>query len=76
MFSEDEIKVVRKNIILKRGARQGVPFITCIIRNKDIQLKPEEIVPQLLKKMMYKRTLTTLMRRKKLKTDLYLIEII
>jgi type I restriction enzyme M protein len=47
LFSEDEIVALRKKIVIKESKGKKSPFVTCIIRNKDIQLKPEEIVRQL-----------------------------
>ena len=51
LFSADEIESLRQAIFTKttRGKEAGkeVPFIKCIVRDKDIQIKPEEIVRQL-----------------------------
>ena len=47
LFSEDEIESIRKKICIKPIRNKETPFITCIVRNKDIQLKPEEVVRQL-----------------------------
>jgi len=43
IFSESEIKSLESKITLKNNK----PYIECIVRNKDIQLKPEEVVRQL-----------------------------
>ncbi|HHT9115845.1 MAG TPA: N-6 DNA methylase [Candidatus Wunengus californicus] len=42
LFSNSEIQKLEKNIIEKNSK----PYINCIIREKDVQLKPEEIVRQ------------------------------
>ena len=47
LFSGDEIESIRKKICIKPIRNKETPFITCIVRNKDIQLKPEEVVRQL-----------------------------
>jgi type I restriction enzyme M protein len=43
IFSESEIASLESKITLKNNR----PYIECIVRNKDIQLKPEEAVRQL-----------------------------
>jgi len=43
IFTEPEIKSLESKII----ARDGKAYINCIIRDKEIQLKPEEIIRQL-----------------------------
>jgi type I restriction enzyme M protein len=48
LFSEDEIESLRKRIFTKTTKQEKERlFIKCIIREKDIQIKPEEIVRQL-----------------------------
>lgn len=47
LFSEDEIIALRKKIVIKESKSKKTPFVSCIIREKDIHLKPEEIVRQL-----------------------------
>ena len=47
LFTEEEINSFRKNIFTKTAKKKETYFIKCIIRGKDIQLKPEEIVRQL-----------------------------
>jgi type I restriction enzyme M protein len=43
IFTPEEITVLEKKIIEKKGK----PYVECIIREKEIQLKPEEVVRQL-----------------------------
>lgn len=47
LFREEEIKALENKIYFKSIKNKQTPFVKCIIRNKDIQLKPEEIVRQL-----------------------------
>lgn len=47
LFMEDEIETLRSKVFTKTIRDKETPFVTCIIRDKDIQLKPEEVVRQL-----------------------------
>ena len=47
LFSNDEIARLSEKIFTKVVQDKEKPFVRCIVRNKDIQLKPEEIVRQL-----------------------------
>ena len=47
LFSAEEIETLRKEIFLKETRGKEVPFVKCIVRGKDIQIKPEEVVRQL-----------------------------
>lgn len=47
LFSKEEIDALRAKIIIKETKGKKTPHVTCIVRDKDIQLKPEEIVRQL-----------------------------
>jgi type I restriction enzyme M protein len=47
LFTEDEIEALRGKIFTKTTRGKETPFVNCIVRDKDIQLKPEEIVRQL-----------------------------
>ena len=47
LFGEFEVKELEKRIIEKEVKGQKEYFVNCIIRDKEIQLKPEEIVRQL-----------------------------
>lgn len=46
LFSEDEINALCKRVT-KSVRGKETPFVKCVVRNKDIQLKPKEIVRQL-----------------------------
>ena len=47
LFREDEIAELRAGIIVKTTKGKEAPFVRCIVRDKEVQLKPEEIVRQL-----------------------------
>ncbi|MEP2541939.1 MAG: type I restriction enzyme HsdR N-terminal domain-containing protein, partial [Kangiellaceae bacterium] len=47
LFSNNEIESLRGKIFTEEVRGKEVFFIKCIVRDKDIQLKPEEIVRQL-----------------------------
>ena len=47
LFGDDEIESLRERIFTKLTRGQEAPFVKCIVRNKDIRLKPEEVVRQL-----------------------------
>ena len=47
LFKDDEIDRLREKVFTKTARGKDTPFVHCIVRGKDIQLKPEEIVRQL-----------------------------
>ncbi len=47
LFSTSEINALRDKAFSKEVRGKQVVFVTCVVRNKNIQLKPEEIVRQL-----------------------------
>ena len=47
LFEDDEIENLRARVFSKPGRDGEVPYVKCIVRDRDIQLKPEEIVRQL-----------------------------
>lgn len=47
LFTADEIEALRQQIFTKDHRGKETPFVKCIVRDKDIQIKPEEIVRQL-----------------------------
>jgi len=47
LFTDGEIKLLRQKVFSKTTRGKEAPFIRCVVRGKDIQLKPEEIVRQL-----------------------------
>ena len=52
LFTEDEINKLRDRICIKPYRGKETPFVKCIKREKDIQLKPEEVVRQLYAKRL------------------------
>ena len=47
LFADDEIKKLRARVFSKPGRDGKIPYVKCIVRDRDIQLKPEEVVRQL-----------------------------
>ncbi|MBN4054763.1 N-6 DNA methylase [Nitrospira defluvii] len=47
LFSVDEIESLCQQVFTKTTRGKETPYVKCIVRDKDIQLKPEEIVRQL-----------------------------
>ena len=47
LLKENEIKALRDSIFIKTVKGKEKPFVNCIVRDKGIQLKPEEVVRQL-----------------------------
>ena len=47
LFSAEEIEALRKKVFTKEARGKETAFISCVVRDKDIQLKPEEVVRQL-----------------------------
>ena len=55
LFKEDEIEDLRGGIFIKTARGKETPFVRCIVRNKEVQLKPEELVRQLYAARLIKR---------------------
>ena len=55
LFTDDEIDVLREKVFTKKTRGKETPFVKCIVRDKDIQLKPEEIVRQLYAARLIKK---------------------
>lgn len=51
IFNQDEIYELENRITVKNGK----PFCVCLIRNKEISLKPEEVVRQLYTSLLIKK---------------------
>lgn len=47
LFSDESIKFTESRIIMKEVRNTSVPYVTCIIREKEIRLTPEETIRQL-----------------------------
>ena len=54
-FTEDEIEDLEQRIFMKTVRGKETPHVNCIVRKKDVQLKPEEIVRQLFTARLMKR---------------------
>lgn len=52
LFSGNEIASLQEKVFVKTVRGKEVPYVKCIIRNKDVQLKPEEVVRQLYAAML------------------------
>ncbi len=47
LFTKDEVATLWEKVFTKTVRGKEIPHITCIVRDKKIQLRPEEIVRQL-----------------------------
>lgn len=47
LFSSQEVENFCGKIFIKNTRGKDIPFVNCVIREKEIQLKPEEVVRQL-----------------------------
>ena len=47
VFKEHEINALRDRVTVKTRRKKEIPFVRCVVRDKEIQLKPEEVVRQL-----------------------------
>ena len=47
LFSDEEVDALRERVTLKHRRGKEIPYVECIVREKEIQLKPEEAVRQL-----------------------------
>jgi len=55
LFSANEIDALRKKVFIKKTRGKETLFVKCIVRGRDIQLKPEEIVRQLYAERLIKK---------------------
>ena len=46
-FKDDEMASLREKIFAKTIRGKNTVFVNCVVRDKEIQLKPEEVVRQL-----------------------------
>lgn len=46
-FTEEEIEALERKIRVKTTRGKETPFVPCVVRQKEVQLRPEEIVRQL-----------------------------
>lgn len=52
-FSDEKIQQLQDSIISKPSKTGDLPYVTCLVRKKDIKLTPEEIVRQLYLMTLY-----------------------
>ncbi len=46
-FSTDKIQALEKSVVTRKSKDIVVPYINCLVRNKEIKLTPEEVIRQL-----------------------------
>ena len=46
-FNADKIQMLESSIIVKETRGKATPYVTCLVRNKEIKLTPEEAIRQL-----------------------------
>ena len=47
LFKEDEVRALDDRVFVKTVRDKETPYVQCVVRGKDIHLKPEEVVRQL-----------------------------
>lgn len=47
LFQQGEIQNLRSRVFMKKARGKDTPYIKCVVRGRDIRLKPEEVVRQL-----------------------------
>jgi hypothetical protein len=47
LFSEQETRALDSRVVLRENRGSQVPYVTCLVRDKEVQLKPEEKTRQL-----------------------------
>ena len=47
LFTPEEIDALRQKVSVREYRKKQTAFVNCIVREKEIQLKPEEVVRQL-----------------------------
>ena len=47
LFSEEEVHALNARVVMRESRGKQTPYITCLVRNKEVQLKPEERTRQL-----------------------------
>ncbi len=47
LFSEDEAQALDARVVIRDSRGKQVPYVTCLVRDKEVQLKPEERTRQL-----------------------------
>ncbi|WP_347269130.1 type I restriction enzyme HsdR N-terminal domain-containing protein, partial [Paracoccus sp. (in: a-proteobacteria)] len=47
LFSEDEVRALEEREVMRESRGKQVPYVKCLVRDKEVQLKPEERTRQL-----------------------------
>ncbi len=47
LFSEEEARALDARVMMRESRGKEVPYVTCLVRDKEVQLKPEERTRQL-----------------------------
>ncbi|EDT5397714.1 N-6 DNA methylase [Salmonella enterica subsp. enterica] len=47
LFSEEEVRALDARVVLRDSRGKQVPYVACLVRDKEVQLKPEERTRQL-----------------------------
>ncbi len=47
LFSEEEARALDARVVMREARGKPVPYVTCLVRDKEVQLKPEERTRQL-----------------------------
>lgn len=47
LFSEEEVRALDARVAMRENRGKQVPYVTCLVRDKEVQLKPEERTRQL-----------------------------
>ena len=47
LFGQDEIDRLSASVFMKKSRGKDAPYVKCVVRGRDVQLKPEEVVRQL-----------------------------
>ncbi|UYO41955.1 N-6 DNA methylase [Rhodopseudomonas palustris] len=47
LFSEDEVRALDARVVMRESRGKQVPYVTCLVRGKEVQLKQEERTRQL-----------------------------
>ena len=47
LFSEEETRALDDRVVMRENRGKEVPYVTCLVRDKEVQLKPEERTRQL-----------------------------
>ena len=46
-FNEEQVKKIEEAIIVKEVNGKNIPYLSCVVRKKEMRLTPEEIIRQL-----------------------------